>query len=245
MNKAWSELNKKMQIQLKKEATFADGIETLFELRNELMQVADEFFRDLSREEFCAIPFLNAEGHHSKTVAYSFWHIFRIEDIVANTLIAGELIAGKKIDNETARLGTKTSGMNEHFCREQIFFRGCYKERTKSPIITTGNELVKQQIADFSHQLNLAELQNYIHEVRTETEKILSTLSYSDLKKKVSAERRKELESLNVVNPDESAAWLIDYWCGKDFRGLILMPFSRHWIMHIEAALRIVGKVRK
>ena len=218
MNKAWAELNKKMQLQLKKEATFADGIETLFELRNELMQVEDGFFRDLSREEFCAIPFLNAEGYHSKTVAYSLWHIFRIEDIVANTLIA---------DNE------------------QVFFRGNYKERTKSPIITTGNELVKQQIAYFSRQLNLAELQNYIHEVKAQTEKILCTLSYSDLKKKVCAEHKKELESLNVVSPEESAAWLIDYWCGKDFRGLVQMPFSRHWIMHIEAALRIVGKVKK
>lgn len=218
MNKSWSELNRKMQIQLKKEATFADGIETLFELRKELMQAADGFFRDLSREEFCAMPFINAEGYHSKTVAYSLWHIFRIEDIVANTLIAG--------------------------CG-QVFFRGNYKERTNSPIITTGNELVKQQIAEFSRQLNLGELQNYIHEVKAQTEKILCALSYSDLKKKVSAERRKELESLNVVSTDEIAAWLIDYWCGKDFRGLVQMPFSRHWIMHIEAALRIAGKLRK
>ena len=185
MNKSWSELNKKMQIQLKKEATFADGIETLFELRKELMQAADGietlfelrkelmqaadgFFRGFSREEFCAMPFINAEGYHSKTVAYSLWHIFRIEDIVANTLIAG--------------------------CG-QVFFRGNYKERTNSPIITTGNELVKQQIAEFSRQLDLGELQNYIHEVKAQTEKILCALSYSDLKKKVSAERRKELES--------------------------------------------------
>ena len=218
MNKSWSELNKKMQIQLKKEATFADGIETLFELRKELMQAADGFFRDFSREELCTMPFINAEGYHSKTIAYSLWHIFRIEDIVANTLIAG--------------------------CG-QVFFRGNYKERTNSPIITTGNELVKQQIAEFSRQLNLGELQNYIHEVKAQTEKILCALSYSDLKKKVSAERRKELESLNVVSTDESAAWLIDYWCGKDFRGLVQMPFSRHWIMHIEAALRIAGKLRK
>ena len=204
--------------QQKKEATFSDGIETLFELRKELMQAADGFFRDFSREEFCEMHFINAEGYHSKTVAYSLWHIFRIEDIVANTLIAG--------------------------CG-QVFFRGNYKERTNSPIITTGNELVKQQIAEFSRQLNLGELQNYIHEVKAQTEKILCALSYSDLKKKVSAERRKELESLNVVSTDESAAWLVDYWCGKDFRGLVQMPFSRHWIMHIEAALRIAGKLRK
>lgn len=218
MNKSWSELNRKMQIQLKKEATFSDGIETLFELRKELMQAADGFFRDFSREEFCAMPFINAEGYHSKTVAYSLWHIFRIEDIVANTLIAG--------------------------CG-QVFFRGNYKERTNSPIITIGNELVKQQIAEFSRQLNLGELKNYIHEVKSQTEKILCALSYSDLKKKVSAERRKELESLNVVSTDESTGWLIDYWCGKDFRGLVQMPFSRHWIMHIESALRIAGKLRK
>ncbi len=35
----------------------------------------------------------------------------------------------------------------------------------------------------------------------------------------------------------------IDYWCNKDIRGLIQMPFSRHWIMHIEACLRIKKKI--
>lgn len=44
---------------------------------------------------------------------------------------------------------------------------------------------------------------------------------------------------MNVVSQDENASWLIDCWCGKDIRGLIQMPFSRHWIMHIEASLRI------
>ena len=52
------------------------------------------------------------------------------------------------------------------------------------------------------------------------------------------------LESLNVVSSDEEAVWLIDYWCGKDFRGLIQMPFSRHWIMHTEACLRIIRKLQ-
>lgn len=32
----------------------------------------------------------------------------------------------------------------------QILFKGDYQKRIGSPIITTGNELVKQQIADFS-----------------------------------------------------------------------------------------------
>lgn len=37
MNQEWSELNKTMQAQFKKEATFSDGIATLLTLRQKLM----------------------------------------------------------------------------------------------------------------------------------------------------------------------------------------------------------------
>lgn len=126
---------------------------------------------------------------------------------------------------------------------EQVFFAGNYQERINSPIITTGNELIKQQIADFSKQLNLEELYSYIFEVRESTEKILEQLSYAELKRKIPEERKGYLESLNVVSDNERAIWLIDYWCNKDIRGLIQMPLSRHWIMHTEACLRIKNKM--
>ena len=216
MNKAWSELNKTMQAQIKKKDTYEAGIDTLFDLRNQLMETLTSFNEELSREEFDAIPFINADGYHSKTIAYSIWHIFRIEDIVAHTLIS-----------ET----------------EQVLLAGNSQERINSPIITTGNELVKEQIADFSKQLNLKELYAYILEVKDSAEKIINSLSYDDLKKKISEERKEYLKSLNVVSDDENAIWLIDYWCGKDIRGLIQMPFSRHWIMHIEASLRIKNRI--
>lgn len=45
------------------------------------------------------------------------------------------------------------------------------------------------------------------------------------------------------VSEDENAVWLIDYWCGKDVAGIIKMPFTRHLIMHIEAMMRIAGKI--
>ena len=218
MNKQWSELNKAMQTQIKKEATWPEGLRTLAGLRNQLMDTLYTLKKELSREDFNAIPFINADGYHSKTIAYSIWHIFRIEDIVAHTLIAGD---------------------------DQVFFSGKYQQRIHSPIITTGNELVKQQIADFSKQLDLEELYAYIAEVKTGTEKILEDLPYSMLKQKPSAERKETLKSLKTVSTDEAAYWLIDYWCGNDIRGLIQMPFSRHWIMHIEAALRIRDKIRR
>ena len=216
MNREWSELNKTMQNQIKKKDTFQAGIETLFGLRNRLMNTIVSFNDELSREDFNAIPFINAHGYHCKTIAYSLWHIFRIEDIVAHTLI------------------------NED---EQVFFKNSYQERINAPIITTGNELVKQQIADFSKLLNLKELYSYIEEVKTSTENIIQNLSFDEMKKNITDDKKELLKSLNVVSEDENAIWLIDYWCGKDIRGLVQMPFSRHWIMHIEASIRIKNKI--
>ena len=71
MNKELSELNKTMQAQMKKKDTYIDGISTLFELRNSLMRTIISFKNNLHREEFNAIPFINADGYHSKTIAYS------------------------------------------------------------------------------------------------------------------------------------------------------------------------------
>ena len=73
---------------------------------------------------------------------------------------------------------------------------------------------------------------------------MLERFSHDELKRKIPGERKACLESLNVVSSDEKAIWPIDYWCGKDVRGLIQMPFSRHWIMHTEACLRIKNKIR-
>jgi len=215
MNKDWAELNKTIQLQIKKKDTFELGIDTLIKLRKELMAQIMQFKKELSIDDFSAMPYMNAKGYHNKTIAYSLWHIFRIEDIVAHSLIADD---------------------------EQVFFKGDYQSRIKSPIITTANELVKEEIEDFSKKLSVEELYNYIIEVDISTTQILKELTFSDIKEKMTDEKRKSLEKLNVVSKDENAYWLIDYWCGKDVKGLIQMPFSRHWIMHIEACLKIRDK---
>lgn len=87
MNKEWSEMNRAMQAQIKKRDTYKAGMNTLFQLRNQLLQTLLSFQEDYRREDFDAIPFINADGYHKKTLAWSIWHIFRIEDIVAHTVI--------------------------------------------------------------------------------------------------------------------------------------------------------------
>ena len=216
MNAEWSQLNKTMQIQLKKKETFNSGITTLLTLRKSLMKQILEFKRTLTNDDFIAIPFMNANGYHNKTIAYSIYHVFRIEDIVANTLISKG---------------------------PQIFFSSSYQTCMKSPIITTGNELVKQDIADFSAKLDIDELYNYISDVDRSTTDLLKKLAFSDMKTKMTDQDKDNIRSLKVVSEDESAVWLIDYWCSKNIQGLLQMPFSRHWIMHTEAALRIANKL--
>ncbi|MCH5350497.1 MAG: phage head-tail adapter protein [Clostridiales bacterium] len=218
MNKEWAELNKTLQSQLKKESTFKAGVKTVLMLRQKLFDALYGLKTELTREDFNSCPYINEEGYHSKTIAYSIWHIFRIEDIVAHTLI-------------------------DH--SEQILLSEYYAERINAPIITTGNELDGKQIIAFSEALNLDELYQYITAVKNSTNKIINDLSFTDLKRKMSDADKERLKQLNVVSTDEKAYWLIDYWCGKDIRGLIQMPFTRHWIMHIEACLRIKNRIRR
>ena len=218
MIKELAELNKTLQRQLKKEATFADGVQTFLQLRQELFDVLCQLKCELTREEFNDSPFLKAQGYHSKTIAYSIWHIFRIEDIVAHTLISHN---------------------------EQIFASDNFACRIDSPIITTGNELDGQQIVEFSKALNLDELYHYASAVMKSTNEIICNLSFVDLKRKITDTEKAHLKQLKVVSEDEKANWLVDYWCGKDIRGLIQMPFTRHWIMHVEASLRIRNKIRR
>lgn len=71
MNKEWAELNRIMQLKLKKESTFGEGIKFLLDLRKQLVNELYQFKSELSREDFNAIPFINMNGHHSKTIAYS------------------------------------------------------------------------------------------------------------------------------------------------------------------------------
>jgi hypothetical protein len=218
MSKDWSEKNKQIQILIGKESTYKEGLKLLIELRKEMFEQISQIVNGYPVEAFYQMPFANAKGYHSKTLSYSIWHIFRIEDIVAHTLIVKD---------------------------EQIFTTGDYQKKIGSPIITTGNELHGQGIAEFSKELNVSALYEYAKEVMISTNSILSNLEYSQMKKRYSDEDKKRLEQSSCVSPDENAHWLIDYWCSKDIRGLIKMPFSRHWIMHIEAMCRIKNKLCK
>ena len=216
MNNDWSDKNKKMQTLISKEATFDDGIKVLLELRVELFEQITSIVKTFPLEAFYQLPFGEGEGNHRTTLAWSLWHTFRIEDIVSHTLILKD---------------------------EQILFTDGWLEKTKATIITTGNELKSDKLIAFSKQLDIKAAYEYCKAVMDSTNELLKNLKYADLKKNFTDEDRARLVATNCVSPDESSVWLIDYWCGKNIKGLIQMPFARHWIMHVEAMRRIKNKL--
>ena len=216
MNKEWTEINKEMQLLLRKKDAFSDGIEVCLKLRNTLSDAVQELCGRLSDEQYSLMPYPNAKGYHCKTIAYSIWHMARIEDITAHTLIVND---------------------------KQVLFKGSHSEEIGSPIITTGNELVGDEIVTFSKGLNIAGLLRYAGDVRASTDELLRDLSFDDTKRGFDDEDRRRIIASRCVSENENAVWLIDYWCGKDVSGIIRMPFTRHLIMHIEAMMRIARKI--
>ena len=87
MDKNWSEMNKEMQALLSKEATFIDAVGKLIQLRDSLFEQITHIVNAYPEEAFRQMPFKGAEGYHSKTLAYSVWHMFRLEDIVAQEMV--------------------------------------------------------------------------------------------------------------------------------------------------------------
>lgn len=206
-----AELNKEVKILLYKKSSFKDGINKLVELRTLLINERENAMKNISIEDYSKQPFINKEGYESKTIAYSIFHVIRIEDIVLNTLIKN---------------------------KEQLFFKDNCQIKMNSSIITTGNELIGKTISEFSKTLNIEELWNYAKNVFEESNEWLSSLTYDDLKIVYSNLDKQRIRSANTVAESEN-------WCSKDVKGLIGMPFSRHWIMHLEASLRIKNKLMK
>ena len=143
MDKEWSDKTKEIQTLLTKEATFDEAIRKLIEFRGELFQQVTWIVEGYPDEAFYQMPFAGADGYHSKTLAYSIGHIFRIEDIVAHEMIAED---------------------------EQILFRERILKKTASPIITTGNELQGDGITEFSKKLNVEDLYLYAKAVKESTD---------------------------------------------------------------------------
>ena len=166
MDRNWSDKNKEIQVLLSKEASFREAVDKLVAFREEMFLQITQIVEGYPAKAFYQMPFAGANGYHSKTLAYSIWHIFRIEDIVAHEMLAGDA---------------------------QILFTENYAESVSSPIVTTGNELSGEEIVAFSKKLNVKALWQYAGAVMQSTSQILRQLQFQDLKRSFSDDTREKL----------------------------------------------------
>lgn len=141
-----------------------------------------------------------------ETIAWVIWHIARIEDLTMNMLVAG---------------------------RNQLFNEE-WKSRMNVSITDTGNALTDDEIMYLSHSINIKELLRYWNAVSKSTKEIIHMLHDDDMKQKVSEVDLKRILDIGGVTEQKDSIWLLDFWGKKDVAGILLMPPTRHVILHLN-----------
>lgn len=146
-----------------------------------------------------------------ETIAWHLWHIARIEVLVSNLLIAEQ---------------------------SQIFDDTCM-DRLNVTVKDTGNVMTDEEIIRFSKQVNKQELIAYRNAVGRRTRKTLQALTPDDRKRKPRAESLSRLVSEGGLLEAKGSLWLLNFWGRHTVAGLILLPLTRHHMIHLPDSVAI------
>ncbi len=147
------------------------------------------------------------------SVAWCIWHIARIEDVAMNLLVAGS---------------------------PQILYREDWLERMKTTFHHTGNAMDEEGVAKLSATIDIEALRAYRMAVGRRTREMVQQLDAEALKQKVDPIRPQQVMDEGAVL--EAARGIVDYWGRRNIAGLLLMPATRHSLVHLNEALRLKGR---
>lgn len=150
------------------------------------------------------------------TIAWNFWHISRIEDMVVSRLI-------------------------DH--KDELF--EVWQEKLHTTFKDTGNAMTDEEIMRLSRQIDYFQLMEYRNAVGKQTLTMLESLTFEDLSNKVRKADVEKLVETGSVSTHPDAIWLLDFWGKKDVLGLLLMPVLRHPFVHLFDNLRLYEKIKK
>lgn len=221
--KLWNEKIKKLRGIILKEDELNESKELCLELHSmvhssEMSGTNLKTFEDELWEGLDEKTFKTAVKEEGRTIAYNLWHISRIEDITMNILVRGA---------------------------DQVFNTENWKERINSNIVDTGNALSENEIMKFSKNINMQELRNYRIAVGRRTRDIIETLKPSDMKIKFEKDSLERILYEGAVVKADGAKWLVDFWGRKNVAGILLMPVTRHQVVHINEALSAKVRAKK
>lgn len=149
------------------------------------------------------------------TIAWDIWHITRIEDLTANYLITGQ---------------------------DQILDQ-TWHERLHTKVTDTGNAMTDEEILAFSNEVDKDALYEYRNMVGKRTKEIIEALKPEDMKRKVSSDGIGAIDAVGGVAKHQDAIWLLDFWGRKTVAGIILMPITRHQIVHLNDSIRLKKRI--
>jgi hypothetical protein len=221
VSKGWNEKQKSLNILLPNQKTFVKGINLLLEMHGllhdkKVYKITSETFYDNLWEDMKEET-CKIISNKETSVLWNIWHITRIEDIISNILIENKkTIFNKEIQT---KLGIK--------------------------IKDTGNVMTHSEIESFNKNINIKELKGYRVKVGKSTQKIIEALEFSDIKGKVEKEQLEKIKQNGGVIDDPKSIWLLDFWGKKNILGLIMMPITRHQIVHLNDCFKIKQKYNK
>jgi hypothetical protein len=144
------------------------------------------------------------------TVAWCVWHIARIEDVTMNLLVAGS---------------------------PQLLHQDNWLKRMNVTVSDTGNTMCKKSVANLSKMVDIEALRAYRIAVGRRTREIVVQLTPDELKQKIDPFRLQKVRQKRAVV--DEASGIIDYWGKRTIAGLLLMPATRHNLVHLNEALRL------
>lgn len=167
-------------------------------------------YEDLLLDNLDEESFRRIPEGQEHSVVWIVWHLSRIEDVTMNLLIAG---------------------------RDQVFERGDWWKKTRSPIKHTGNGTGLDVAKSLSEQVDLVAMREYRFAVDRSTREIVSSLTQADFSCKMDPERL-----VRIINEDaviQAGIGVVEYWSRRDVAGLLLMLPTRHTIIHWNEAYKL------
>ncbi len=155
-------------------------------------------------------------GKNGHSIAWLIWHLSRIEDVTMNLLVAGT---------------------------SQRFTLGDWKRKLKVAFNDTGNGMSAEMVQELSKQVDITQLRAYRQVVGKRTRKIVKNLDPEILTELVRPERLERILDEKAVLP--AGLSVIEYWGRRDIAGLLLMPPTRHCIVHLNEAYKLKKKLCK
>ena len=217
--KLWNERHKRLRQALKKPDDYTSTID-LFLQQHAMVHRADMSNADL--HSFADEVWLGADEttlrcmppKFEHSIAWLIWHIARIEDMTMNVLMAG---------------------------KPQIFFQDEWLQKLKITEKHSGNVVMdKADVIAFSKAIDIEALKTYRLSVGRATREAVKNLTPDAIMQKVSPARLQRLLDDGSVPPE--AMGLIEYWGNLTIAGLLLMPPTRHCLVHLNEALKVKKK---